>query len=115
MYATQYLSEDGALEADDLPDSDILTGACGGLIIVYSDSGTVRAVHYTAQSYFKRSHAENLVNSRVALPRVSLAYLTLDSSTAKSRKRQRQKPLRMRQTGRRLKWQMSIFRRSSRA
>lgn len=56
IYATQELPEETALEDDDLPDGDVLTGVCGGLIIVDGDSKTVRLVHYTAQQYFESSH-----------------------------------------------------------
>ncbi|KAL4795116.1 kinase-like domain-containing protein [Aspergillus venezuelensis] len=44
----------------------------------YFDSQTVRPVHYTAQSYFERSHPEKLVKTREALKLASLAYLNLD-------------------------------------
>ncbi|KAL4971085.1 NACHT and Ankyrin domain protein [Aspergillus stella-maris] len=79
MYATQYLLDGDALGPDNLPDSDILTGACGGLIVVVSDSQTVRPVNYTAQSYFERSYPEKLVKAWEAPTLASLAYLTLDN------------------------------------
>lgn len=77
MYATQELSEGVALEEDDLPDGEILTGACGGLIMVDNESQTVRAVHYTAQQYFERCYGQKLMQARLSLTKVSLAYLTL--------------------------------------
>lgn len=54
IYATQDLPDDTALEEDDLPDADVLTSVCGGLIMVDNDSQTVRLVHYTAQQYFEQ-------------------------------------------------------------
>jgi hypothetical protein len=77
IYATQDLPEDSGLEEDDLPDADILTGVCGGLIMVDSDSKTVRLVHYTAQQYFEQFHSHKLMQARVSITNISLKYLTL--------------------------------------
>ncbi|KAM0218304.1 hypothetical protein ACHAQI_001492 [Fusarium lateritium] len=77
IYATQDLPEDSGLEEDDLPDADILTGVCGGLIMVDSDSKTVRLVHYTAQQYFEQFHSQKLRQSRISITNISLKYLTL--------------------------------------
>ncbi|PQE10633.1 serine threonine- kinase chk2 protein [Rutstroemia sp. NJR-2017a WRK4] len=77
IYATRELSEDTVLEEDDLPDGDILTGLCGGLIIVDSETHYVRVVHYTAQQYFERSRSQELMDARLSLVNVCLKYLTL--------------------------------------
>ncbi|KAK3292991.1 uncharacterized protein B0H64DRAFT_204172 [Chaetomium fimeti] len=76
-YATRELPDDTPLEDDDLPDGEILTSTCGGLIKVDGESQTVRVVHYTAQEYFERSHTQNLYAARRDLASISLAYLTL--------------------------------------
>ncbi|KAH6623387.1 hypothetical protein F5144DRAFT_359637 [Chaetomium tenue] len=76
-YATRELPEDTPLEDDDLPDGEILTSTCGGLIKVDGESQTVRVVHYTTQEYFERSHAQNLLVAKRDLASISLAYLTL--------------------------------------
>ncbi|CAJ0548883.1 Ff.00g024960.m01.CDS01 [Fusarium sp. VM40] len=77
IYATQDLPEDAGLEEDDLPDADILTGVCGGLIMVDSDSRTVRLVHYTAQQYFEQFHSQKLTQARISITNISLKYLAL--------------------------------------
>ncbi|EAQ83576.1 hypothetical protein CHGG_09980 [Chaetomium globosum CBS 148.51] len=76
-YATRELPENTPLEDDDLPDGEILTSTCGGLIKVDGESQTVRVVHYTTQEYFERSHAQNLFMAKRDLASISLAYLTL--------------------------------------
>lgn len=77
IYATQDLPDETGLEEDDLPDADILTSVCGGLIMVDSDSQTVRLVHYTAQQYFEQFQTQKLMEARVSITNISLKYLTL--------------------------------------
>ncbi|KAK5991138.1 putative serine/threonine-protein kinase fhkC [Cladobotryum mycophilum] len=77
MYAILPLPEAEALENDDLPDGDILTGACGGLIVVDSESQTVRPIHYTTQEYFERCHEQMLLDAKLKLTKICLKYLTL--------------------------------------
>ncbi|KAM0229945.1 hypothetical protein ACHAPO_009667 [Fusarium lateritium] len=75
--AIQDLPEDIGLEEDDLPDADILTSVCGGLIMIDSDSQTVRLVHYTAQQYFEQFHSEKLKEARSSITNISIKYLSL--------------------------------------
>ncbi|KAI9927144.1 hypothetical protein MW887_003527 [Aspergillus wentii] len=77
MYATQELPEDEGLEEDDLPDKEILTSVCGGLILIDGESQTARAVHYTAHQYLERTQVQNIAKARLSLTRISLKYLTL--------------------------------------
>ncbi|KAH6994707.1 hypothetical protein EDB82DRAFT_502327 [Fusarium venenatum] len=77
IYATQDLLEDIGLEEDDLPDADILTSVYGGLIMIDSDSQTVRLVHYTAQQYFEQFHSEKLKGARSSITNISIKYLSL--------------------------------------
>lgn len=77
MYATQELPDDTVLEDEDLPDADILTGACNGLITVDREMLTIHAIHYTVHQYFERSHGQKLLAAKMSLTKVSLAYLAL--------------------------------------
>ncbi|KAJ0106842.1 ankyrin [Diaporthe amygdali] len=82
MYAVHLLTQDDdeeliTLEDDDLPPGEIVTGVCGGLIVVDAASKTVRLVHYTAQDYLLRTHAEHLHEPRLELAKLSLNYLQL--------------------------------------
>ncbi|KAL1385276.1 hypothetical protein HDK64DRAFT_256614 [Phyllosticta capitalensis] len=85
MYAVHCLAQDDDnkpiyLHEDDLPPGDIITGVCGGLIVV-DDAlfSTVRLVHYTTQEYLLRTHHERVHESRLELTRVSLEYLQLSN------------------------------------
>lgn len=77
MHAMRELSEDMTFDDDDLPDGEILTGACGGLVSVDGESQTIQLIHYTAQNYFERSFAQKLMAARLNLTQISLAYLGL--------------------------------------
>ncbi len=77
MYATTELTPESALEDDDLPDADILTSVCGGLIIVNAESGTIRLVHYTTQQYLERTYKDRLLNVRRQITSTILVYLRL--------------------------------------
>lgn len=77
MYATQEMTENLALEDDDLPDGEILTGACGGLITVDNKTQAIHVIHYTVQQYFERCLGQKLMAARMSLTKVSLKYLAL--------------------------------------
>lgn len=77
MYAMRDLAEDTLLEDDDLPDGDILTSVCGGLIVVDGELKSARLVHYTAQEFFQRIQQARLPSSRFDLTKICLAYLRL--------------------------------------
>lgn len=74
MYAIQDLTSEMALEDEDLPDREILTAACGGLITVDSESQAIHAIHFTVQKYFERCRGQKLMVARLGLAKVSLAY-----------------------------------------
>ncbi|KAK8183666.1 uncharacterized protein BKA78DRAFT_299687 [Phyllosticta capitalensis] len=99
MYAVHCLAQDNDnkpiyLHEDDLPPGDIITGVCGGLIVVddalyrperyfprlkVDMTSRVRLVHYTTQEYLLRTHHERVHESRLELTRVSLKYLQLSN------------------------------------
>ncbi|KAJ4862854.1 protein kinase domain-containing protein [Trichoderma breve] len=79
LYATRELSDGESLDEDDIPDGDILTGVCSGLIIVDEESQLVRLVHYTAQQYFENCHHTRLLEAKMSLANISLTYLTLSN------------------------------------
>ncbi|KAK4224251.1 hypothetical protein QBC38DRAFT_24376 [Podospora fimiseda] len=83
MYATQALldddSDEPSLEDDDIPEGDILTGVCGGLVVVDSESRVCRLVHYTAQEYFQRNDQGRITTTKFAMSKISIMYLRLDN------------------------------------
>lgn len=81
MFATRGLldSEAMTLEEDDLPDKEILTAVCGGLVVVDKETQSVRLVHYTAKQYFDKIYQEQLMSTRFDLMRISIAYIRLQN------------------------------------
>ncbi|KAI0425854.1 hypothetical protein F5Y09DRAFT_320665 [Xylaria sp. FL1042] len=77
MYAAHTLDHETMLEEEDLPDEEVLTSACRGLVIIDGISRVVRIVHYTAREYFERTHAPKLLVARSSLTIISLTYLAL--------------------------------------
>lgn len=77
LYATLEPTNCTPLEDDDLPDGELLTSTCSGLIMVDREAHTVRVVHYTAQEYLERTHVEALEAAKLSLANACLAYLTL--------------------------------------
>lgn len=77
MYAVKSLTQGDPLEDDDLPDGEILTSVCSGLVTVDRDFEYVRIVHYTAQQYFQRVYQDKVQETRFDITRLSLTYLTL--------------------------------------
>lgn len=77
LYATRELPDGEVLEQDDLPDGDILTEACSGLVMVDAESQVVRLVHYTAQQYFEEYHRLLIMRAQLSLTNISLTYLAL--------------------------------------
>lgn len=88
LYAVRSLSDEDeeeeeerrvALDEDDLPDGEILTGVCGGLVVVDGKSQSVRLVHYTAQQYFERTNQERLPSVKLDITKACLTYLMLEN------------------------------------
>ena len=77
MYAMTTLIPEAALEDDDLPDGEILTSVCGGLILVNAEPGTIRLVHYTTQQYLERTYQDRIRNEKRQMTKIALAYLRL--------------------------------------
>ena len=77
MNAIRTLPEAVALEEGD--QGEILTGACGSLIVVDGESRFVRLVQYTAKQYIERVHHVHLPNTRLEITKISLAYLNLSN------------------------------------
>ncbi len=74
IYATRDLLDGDALSQEDLPDGEILTSTCGGMLMIDTESQTVRPVHYTTQEYFERSRLHLVAEARFQLADISLAY-----------------------------------------
>ncbi|CEJ85701.1 hypothetical protein VHEMI03853 [[Torrubiella] hemipterigena] len=77
LYAIGEIAEDEDLEQDDLPDGDILTAVCGGLITVDGDAQTVHLIHYSAREYFDRVCQPEILTAKEVTTLACLKYLML--------------------------------------
>lgn len=68
---------DTFLDEDGMPDKDLLTSVCCGLLNAQEDE-VVTFLHYTAQEFFQRHEETFFKDSRGRIPLACLTYLSLD-------------------------------------
>lgn len=64
------------LDRDNIPDQELLTSVCAGLVIVDQQSETIRLVHHTTQEYFQRISSDRFPDFHVDIVRTCLTYLS---------------------------------------
>ncbi|KAH6651847.1 hypothetical protein BKA67DRAFT_680163 [Truncatella angustata] len=69
---------DTFLDEDGMPDKDLLTSVCGGLLSV-QDGETVAFIHYTAQEFFDVHKDHYLKGARLNMAQTCLTYLSFDA------------------------------------
>lgn len=69
---------DTTLDADSIPDEDLMISVCAGLVSVQGDSNTVGLVHSTTQEYFERKAAEFFPEAQREILRTCLTYLSFE-------------------------------------
>ncbi|KAF7343474.1 Ankyrin repeat domain-containing protein [Mycena venus] len=67
-----------ALDADSLPDIDIILSICGGLVVVDWSNCVFRLVHYTTQHYLERVRAQRFPDAQTVITAACLTYLSFD-------------------------------------
>lgn len=77
LYAIEQVADGEDLDQDDLPDGDILTAVCGGLITVESDAQLVHLIHYSAQEYFERARRPEILTAKESITLACFKYLRL--------------------------------------
>ena len=68
-------------DEDNLLSPGSLVDVCAGLVIIDSNSRTVRLVHYTTQEYFEKAGIHLFGGAEVDMSRACLTYLSSNSST----------------------------------
>jgi len=71
--------DDSDLDEDALPDEDLLTSVCAGLVIINRESNAVCLVHYTAQEYLERNRLNLFPAARIEIAKTCLIYLSFDA------------------------------------
>ncbi|KAH0562942.1 hypothetical protein GP486_002488 [Trichoglossum hirsutum] len=70
--------DDTDLDEDALPDGEILTSVCAGLVTIEKESSIIRLAHFTTQEYFERVSANLFPEAQTAIARTCLTYLSFD-------------------------------------
>ncbi|KAF8244499.1 hypothetical protein K440DRAFT_558746, partial [Wilcoxina mikolae CBS 423.85] len=69
---------DSKLDPGDLPDEELLTSLCAGLVVIDRESTIIRLVHYTTQEYFKRIRGNRFPNAQTDIATICLTYLSFN-------------------------------------
>ncbi|MCJ1378973.1 hypothetical protein MMC17_002072 [Xylographa soralifera] len=62
-------------DLDALPDEEIVVSVCAGLIMVDSESGIVRLIHYTMQEYFDRTRDSHFADANNIVLAACIKYM----------------------------------------
>ena len=68
----------GRIDDADLPQEEILTSVCAGLVVIDRESQVVRLCHYSTEEYLKRVRQEKFPNASTDIARTCLTYLLFD-------------------------------------
>ncbi|KAL6696840.1 ankyrin repeat-containing domain protein [Trichoderma pleuroticola] len=71
--------EKSKIDEDNLPTADHVTQACAPLVVVESETQTVRLTHYTIQEYFERSNDTWIESSQKLIATTCTSYLSFSS------------------------------------
>jgi ankyrin repeat protein len=66
------------LDEENIPDEELLTSLCAGLVIVDKQSNVIRLVHYTTQEYFERIRMVQFPNAQAEIAKTCLTYLSFE-------------------------------------
>jgi len=66
------------LDEGDLPDEELLTSLCAGLVVIDKESTIIRLVHYTTQEYFERIRMNRFPNAQTNIAMACLTYMSFD-------------------------------------
>lgn len=70
--------EAAAIDDEALPDEQLLTSLCAGLVVIESKSEIIRLVHYTTQEYLERVQMDHFPEARIEAALSCLTYLMFD-------------------------------------
>ena len=66
-------------DEENLPDEELLTSVCAGLVIVDRESNIIRLVHYTTQEYFERIRMTRFPDAQTSITTTCLVYISFDA------------------------------------
>ena len=71
--------ETSELDEGDIPDKELLTSLCAGLVVTDRRSNIIRLAHYTAQVYFERTGVDWFPEAQNDIAMTCLHYLSFDA------------------------------------
>jgi ankyrin repeat protein len=71
--------ETSELDEGDIPDKELLTSLCAGLVVTDQKSNIIRFAHYTAQEYFERTGVNWFPEAQKDIAITCLHYLSFDA------------------------------------
>jgi hypothetical protein len=71
--------ETSELDEGDVPDKELLTSLCAGLVVTDRKSNIIRLAHYTAQEYFERTGVDWFPGAQKDIAMTCLQYLSFDA------------------------------------
>lgn len=66
------------LDMDNILKADSLVDVCAGLVVIDSESGVIRLVHFTAEEYFRRHRDEVFPEAGREIVKTCVAFLSFD-------------------------------------
>lgn len=67
------------LNGDFIPEVEMLSSICAGLVTVDAESNIIRLVHYTTQEYFERTQNCWFPNAQTNIATICITYLSFDT------------------------------------
>ncbi|KAI9770937.1 MAG: hypothetical protein M1840_002641 [Geoglossum simile] len=67
------------LDEENLPDEELLTSVCAGLVTVDQESDIIRLVHYTTQEYFERIRTTRFPDAQTIIATTCLLYISFNA------------------------------------
>ncbi|KAF8537870.1 ankyrin repeat-containing domain protein, partial [Trichophaea hybrida] len=65
-------------DEDNMPDEDLLTSLCAGLVVIEEESKFVRLVHYTTEEFFQRCRTTRFPGAHKSIALHCITYLSYD-------------------------------------
>src|SRR5271156_2090642 len=79
QHALAVVPETSELDEGDIPDKELLTSLCAGLVVTDQKSNIIRLAHYTAQEYFERTGVDWFPEAQKDIAMTCLQYLSFDA------------------------------------
>ncbi|KAF8250889.1 ankyrin [Wilcoxina mikolae CBS 423.85] len=70
--------DESEFDEENMPDEELLTSLCAGLVVVEEESKLVRLVHYTTEEFFQRCRTKRFPGAHKSIALHCITYLSYD-------------------------------------